>query len=229
MSKELEKYKILLDNGSFEGLRYVNQTKSRFESMRFCLDFLEKINEPRVLELGTTRSFVDGKFEGCNSDDPSYWNLEDFSRWDWGAGCFTLIFGLLSKSKLTTVDLMFDHLRRCKIMTDSLGISCEHVAMDSVNYLSSVNEKFDLIYLDTGDVWPIDYSSDLQLNESKVIVERNLLKEGGLILIDDVLNGAPRENGDLSNRLGKSEKSIPFLLDQGFKLVFEGYQYILSK
>lgn len=229
MQKELKKFKDLLDLGSFEGLRYKDEKKSRYESFKYCLNFLGKKNLPIVLELGTCRSFVDGKFEGCNSDDSGYWDPNDFSKWDWGAGCFSLIFGQLSKSKLITVDLMSSHISRCKIMTDSLGINCSHVVSDSVSFLLNTDEKFDLIYLDTGDMWPIKPTCDLQLREAEIIVKRGLLNEGGIILIDDVLNGTPREMGDLKNTLGKSETSIPYLLDNGFKVVYEGYQYILKK
>lgn len=228
MKKELKKFKDLLDLGSFEGLRYKDEKKSRYESFKYCLDFLEKKNHPVVLELGTCRSFVDGKFEGCNSDDIRYWSPDDFSKWDWGAGCFSLIFGQLSKSKLITVDLLNPHIERCKIMTDSLEIDCNHIVSDSVSYLLNTYEKFDLIYLDTGDMWPIKSTCDLQLREAEVIVKRNLLKENGILLIDDVLNGTPREMGDLENTLGKSEYSIPYLLDNGFEIVYKGYQYILK-
>lgn len=229
MIKELEKYKKLLDTGSFEGLRYEDEKKSRYESFKYCLDFLSHREFPEVLELGTCRSFVDGKFEGCNSDDPKYWNPSDFSKWDWGAGCFSLVFGQLLECDLTTLDLFESHISRCKIMTDSLNIKCRHVVSNSLNFLSSTTKSFDLIYLDTGDMWPIGPTCDLQLREVEIIVERGILKEGGIILIDDVLNGGPREMGDLDNKLGKSEYSIPYLLRNGYEIVFKGYQYILKK
>jgi hypothetical protein len=78
-------------------------------------------------------------------------------------------------------------------------------------------------------MWPIEYTCNLQLKEAEIIVRRNLLKEGGIILIDDVLNGTPRDMGDFNNKLGKSENAIPYLLESGFKIIFDGYQYILSK
>lgn len=230
MENKLETYKDLLDKGSFEGLRYEDPSKSRYVSFNICLEFLEKRKDASVLELGTSRSFVDGKFEGCNSDDLKYWNPRDFSKWDWGAGCFTIIFGQLAKyDSLITVDLIDSHIRRCRAMTNTLNIKCHHIVSDSIRFLSGTDKKFDLIYLDTGDMWPIESTCNLQLRESEIIVNRDLLKEGGLILIDDVLNGTPRDMGDLNNKLGKSEKSIPYLESKGFKKIFEGYQYILSK
>ena len=229
MTKKLEKYKDLLDLGSFEGLRFVDPSKSRYESFKYCLDFISDKENPNILELGTCRSFVDGKFEGCNSDDPKYWDPNNFNKWDWGAGCFSLLFGQLTNSNLTTVDLIESHIKRCRIMSDSLGIKCNHIVSDSVSFLLNSDKRFDLIYLDTGDMWPIKSTCDLQLKEAKAIVEKNLLNDNGIILIDDVLNGTPREMGNTENRLGKSELSIPYLLNNGFEIVYEGYQYILKK
>jgi hypothetical protein len=229
MNEDLKKYKELLDLGSFEGLRYIDEEKSRYKSFDYCLDFLKNIEVPEVLELGTCRSFVDGKFRGCNSDDSIYWESLNFSKWDWGAGCFSLVFGQLSKCNLTTLDLSEAHIRRCKIMTDSLDIECNHIVSNSLDFLDSTDNKFDLIYLDTGDMWPIEPTCDLQLKEVQIIINRELLKKDGLLLIDDVLNKTPKEMGDQENKLGKSEYSIPYLIENGYEVVFKGYQYILRK
>jgi hypothetical protein len=224
----LEQYKELLDYKTYDAMGEKIEEYSRYYSFKYCLDYLSKLQNIEVLELGTCRSFVDGAYEGCNSDDSKYWNKDDFSRWDWGAGCFSLIFGR-THCNLTTVDIIVDHIRRCKIMTDSLGIKCDHVVNDSINFLQNTNKKFDLIYLDTGDMWPIEPTANLQLQEAKTIYERNLIKSSGIILIDDVKNKTPQEYGDTGNKLGKSKYSLDYLLSHNFKLVFEGYQYILQK
>jgi len=230
-NKILDKYKNLLDTGTNEGLRYNDETKSRYVSFSKCFEHLSKIDSPIVIELGTCRSFVDGKYEGCNSDDKKYWNKYLYEQWDWGAGCFCLIFGQLLKDKgmLLTLDLMKSHLDRCKHMMQDLGNLCGYHQGDSVDFLKKTSQKFDLIYLDTGDMHPIEPTCELQLEEAKMIVERGLLNDGGLILIDDVLNGTPREQGNTDNRLGKSELSIPYLTKNGYEVIFEGYQYILKK
>jgi hypothetical protein len=223
---KLDEYKNLLDQKTFEGMGKDDEPKSRYYSFKMCLEYLQTINNPEVLELGTCRSFMDGAFEGCNSDDPKYWFPNDFTKWDWGAGCFSLVFGQ-NNCKLTTVDLISTHIKRCKTMTDSLGIRCDHIVSDSVKFLRSTNQKFHLIYLDTGDMTPIEPTAQLQLEEAKLVYERKLLYPNGLLLIDDVRNKTPREYGDVNNELGKSKYSIPFLLTNGYKSVFEGYQFIL--
>lgn len=224
---DIEKYKQLLDSNSNDALGYVDESKSRFQSFLHCLHFLKTQTNPSILELGTTRSFVGGAFEGCNSSDVKYWNPQDYTKWDFGAGAFTLLFGQLGYD-LSTVDLIRDHIIRCKIMTDSLNIGCNHYNENSITFLQKTQQKYDLIYLDTGDMHPIEPSENLQLEEAKLIVSRGLLKDGGIILIDDVLNHTPRTLGNIQNKYGKSTKSLPYLQNNGFDLVFMGLQYILQ-
>jgi hypothetical protein len=225
---DLNIYKKYLDETTFPAMGLDDETQSRFCSFQLCLDYLKTISNPEVLELGTCRSFVDGAFEGCNSDDPKYWNPNDHSKWDWGGGCFSLLFGQINCS-LTTVDLIAAHIKRCKIMTNSLGIKCDHMVSDSIQFLANTNKKFHLIYLDTGDMWPIEPTAQLQLEEAKIICERELLYPQGLLLIDDVKNKTPREQGYKDNYLGKSKYSMNYLLSHGYNSIFEGYQYILQK
>ncbi len=224
----IELYKKYLDEKTEQAMSGYKETDSRYHSFKYCLDFLENINCPDVLEIGTSRSFVDGAFEGCNSNNSIYWDPNNPSIWDWGAGVFSLIFGQAGFN-LTTVDICDEHIRRCKIMTDSLGIKCNHVVSDSVKFLKETNKKYDLIYLDSFDMHPINPAIEGQLEEVKIIVERNLLKPNGLILLDDVLNKTPREYGNKENTFGKSQKSIPYLIDHRFDVIFEGYQYIMKK
>ena len=84
------------------------------------------------------------------------------------------------------------------------------------------------MYLDTGDITPIEPSALLQLEEARIIVERDLLSKNGLILLDDVKNRTPKKFGEESD-LGKSKYSIPFFLDHGFEIVLNEYQIVLRK
>lgn len=224
----LDQYKQYLDLNTNNAMGFADEAQSRYHSFKFILDYLKNIPNPEILELGTCRSFVDGAFEGCNSDDPKYWEPNNFSKWDWGAGCFSLVLGLAG-FRFTTLDIISDHINRCKLMTNSLNIQCNHIVSNSIDFLNRTDKKYHLIYLDTGDMWPIEPTSNLQLDEVRVIKNRNLLFSNGLLLIDDVKNKTPREYGDVNNFLGKSKYSIPYLLDNNYRTIFEGYQYILQK
>lgn len=251
--QKLLPYKEMLDLGTNEGLRYNDESKSRYQSIKRCMEIIANIPNPRILELGTCRSYVDGKFEGCNSDDTKYWDPTDPSKWDWGAGMFSVLMHLCMPpdAKIESLDLIPSHLKRCMHMHATLpGIDAPNfiesselnasliygtthkisfTKSDSVAFLRNTKIKYNFIYLDTGDMWPIGPTCELQLSEAAAIIENNVLSPGGILLIDDVLNGTPREQGDILNQYGKSELSLPYLQDQGFKIIFEGYQYILQK
>jgi hypothetical protein len=71
-------------------------------------------------------------------------------------------------------------------------------------------------------------SASLQLEEVKIIVERGLLSETGLILIDDVKNRTPKKFNETSD-LGKSKYSLPFLLANGYEILMDEYQVVVQK
>ena len=76
-----------------------------------------------IVELGTSRSFVDGQFPGCNDDNPSYWQPDNPEVWDWSAGCFTRVFGELIQGtdiEMISIDLIPNHISRSKVMTQGL-------------------------------------------------------------------------------------------------------------
>ena len=87
----------------------------------------------------------------------------------------------------------------------------------SEDFLKNTNEKYDLIYFDTCDMTPIEETAQLHLRKSKIIVERNLLNNSGLILIDDVMSFVPNEHWEESN-LGKPKYSIDYFIKMFMKL-----------
>jgi hypothetical protein len=201
--------------------------KSRYYTFKYCYENIE-IKNPVIVELGTSRSFVDGRFEGCNSDNIKYWEPENKEKWDWSAGSFTKVFSnLFPFSNFYTVDLMRSHIERCKIMnSDKKNII--YSISSSEDFLNNFDKKIDLLYLDTGDMTPIEDTAQLHLREAKIIVERNLLADNGIILIDDVKSIIPKQHGEISD-LGKAKYSIPYFLKNGYKIEMSEYQYILKK
>ena len=231
----LETNKNLLDNAieyyfSIEEQKkyFGEKPKSRYYTFKYCFDNINNNVNPVIVELGTSRSFVDGRFEGCNLDDVKYWEPNNKEKWDWSAGCFTKVFSnLFPNSDFHTVDLMKSHLTRCKIMNSDRSNINYHTS-SSEQFLNSFKNKIDLLYLDTGDMTPIEDTALLQLREAEIIVKNNLLADNGLILIDDVKSVIPKQYGELSD-LGKAKYSIPYFLKNGYNVVMSEYQYILKK
>ena len=203
---------------------------SRYESFNFILNHIQKNNNTNILELGTTRSFVDGRFKGCNSNNTKFWNENEPEKWDWSAGMFTKIIGESFKSKkfkITTVDMCKDHLDRCNHITKNLN-NINFINSKSDDFLSNSDDTFDIIYIDTGDNLPVEENGLMHLMEVHLIYERNLLNINGLVIFDDVKNPDIHNSGE-NDPFGKYKYAIPYLLEKGYNIVFDEYQTILHK
>lgn len=232
----LDTYKDLLDSGTYDGQDWSSLPvlpKSRYATFKFAFEHLEQIGGNVVVELGTSRSFNHGGLIGCNSDDISYWHPDQPETWDWGAGFFTRM-AAISLSHLNpdihTIDIASSHIARARVMTQDFSHMITYHTESSVDFLRNCHfwNGIDLLYLDTGDMTPIEPTALLQLEEAKMIVHRNLIAPNGLILIDDVKNRTPKKFGELSD-LGKSKYAIPYLLSHGFEIVMNEYQVILRR
>lgn len=233
VESKLEPFKSYLEWGTYEGQAWPASQplpKSRYETFKAAFESLPQ--NPVVVELGTTRSFVHGGHPGCNLDDPSFWNPNQPENWDWGAGFFTRI-AAISLSHLNpeihTLDLLSGHIRRCQVITQDFNNISYHVA-SSEDFLNNCSfpHGIDLLYLDTGDMTPIEPTALLQLREAQIIVNRNLIAKNGYILIDDVRNQTPKKFGEQSD-LAKAKYSLEYLLNNGFEMIMDGYQVLLRK
>lgn len=232
----LEPYKEFLNAGTYEHSDWSNfkiLPKSRYETFKQAFQLFEENKGKVIVELGTSRSFTHGGHPGCNLDDTQFWTPNCPENWDWGAGFFTrMVATSLSylNPEIHTVDLIASHIARCKFMTQDYKHLIKYHVASSVDYLNECNfpDGIDLLYLDTGDMTPIEPTALLQLEEAKKIVERNLIAPKGVILIDDVKNQTPRKFGETTG-LGKSKYALPYLLENGFDLVMDEYQVLLQK
>lgn len=231
----LNQYQSYLEDGTYVGFdwsHFLVKPLSRYDTFKAAFNHFKNNNGHVVVELGTSRSFVHGGLIGCNSDDPKYWTLTQPENWDWGAGFFTRMAAeCLAHTNpiIHTVDIIPSHIERCKIMTADFNDYITYHVASSLDFLKTcMPESIDLLYLDTGDMTPIEPTALLQLQEAMIIVERDLLSVNGIILIDDVRNQTPKQFGEMSD-LGKSKYSIPYLLEQGFEIIANEYQVILKK
>lgn len=231
----LDRYKEYLDKGTYESFSLLPQSQwplSRYHTFKFAFEHFAKNNGRIVVELGTTRSFTHGGLPGCNQDDTRHWTPNSPENWDWGAGSFTrmaaeCLYHL--KPKIYTVDIAHEHITRCKTITKDFQDIMNYYVCSSLDFLAAVPAKsIDLLYLDTGNMTPINQTALLQLAEATLIVERNVLSDNGIILIDDVKNQTPKGFGEIDN-LAKSKYSIPYLLYHGYEIIVDGYQVIMRR
>lgn len=210
--------------------KYFNRVPlSRYYTFKYCYDYFNEnnLNKINILELGTSRSFVDGRFEGCNLNDKKYWEENNPEKWDWSAGLFSKVIAeCLPNTNIDTVDINSNHLKRCKHINKN-NKNITYIHKPSENYLKEYEGKLDVIYLDTGDMNPVEDVALLQLLEVQLIINNDLLSENGLIVIDDVYNPIPKNEGEESI-YGKSKYSIPFLISKGYEILMDEYQMILK-
>jgi hypothetical protein len=82
---------------------------------------------------------------------------------DWGAGMSTVLFGDYLKhygGKLYTVDIEPRNIELCKKVTEEFKDNIEYVVGDSVEFLKKLDDRIDLLYLDS-----IDYPYGEMLND----------------------------------------------------------------
>jgi hypothetical protein len=138
----------------------------------------------------------------------------------------------LTAGEIITVDINNNHINRCRYMTSEFN-NITYIVSPSEDFLNKFNIKIDLLYMDTGDMTPIQDTAALALREAKIIVEKDVVSKDGLILIDDVRSTVPHQfHPELitqRNFLGKAMYSMPYFLDHGFRKVMDEYQVVLSR
>jgi hypothetical protein len=215
---------------------YKDYLGKRYTSFQIAFNHLAANPQNIIVELGTTRSFVDELYPGCRCTDPAYWNEENLSQWDWGAGIFTRVAAEIIHSTdniLYTVDPLKEAIIISKRITEAFKGNIEYCNFSSTNFLLNIEGEIDLIYMDHHET--CEEGAILHLQDAKIIVEKKLLSDSGLILIDDVHISHNSEHpigrieNSQSDSLGKGKYSIPFLEAHGYKKRFEGYQVIMEK
>jgi hypothetical protein len=225
----MDKYFKLLDRYcQYDYSHCARDHKSRAYTFEFLWHEMLKRKHPLIVELGTTRSFVHGGHEGCMKFDTKYWFPDNPEYWDWSAGCFTRVFAEMPDKEFHTVDISKDHIWVAETMTKMFGGMNYHVS-DSLSFLVMFEKEADLIYMDTGDMNPIDETARLHLLEARNIVHNKIVKVGGYILMDDVRNPVPVKEFGEKSCFGKDKSSIGYFLQHGFDIVMDEYQMILKR
>jgi hypothetical protein len=186
----------------------------RLPTVKTAMDVLQSRHNIHILELGTTRSFREGRIE-THEFNP------DPDTWDWGAGCFTYTcLNLLPDAVVTSIDISQEALSVCQTLCSEHATRLRTKAIDSTTFLTRTQDQYDLIYMDHAEADRTDQTALLHLQDARIIVARSLLKPDGLILIDDVL--LPK------GQFSKGLYSVPFLTNSGFtELSHQTYQTLL--
>jgi len=71
---------------------YGSVPKQRDYTFNKCIEHFKNSDFINILELGTSRSFVDGRYPGVCSTDTKFWEPKSLEKWDWSAGLFTKYF-----------------------------------------------------------------------------------------------------------------------------------------
>lgn len=140
---------------------------------------------------------------------------------DWTAGFSTYIFGLALDGfgKLDSVDITPSNCEFARKWTSGFDSVTVHES-DSLAWLESwTGPKIDVAYLDSLDVDQPGHAEH-GLREAQLVLPH--LAEDGLVLIDDTF-------WQKAGWVGKGKLAIPFLQDQGFRIVYSGYQTLLQK
>lgn len=171
----------------------------RYETFKLAFDLLSDLPNHRILETGCVR-------------------LKD----DWGAGYSTMLFGEFCKlfgGKLITIDNSEQHMNICKELTREYSEHIEYVIGDSLDMLSEIKSKVDLLYLDSFD---LDLDGDRvpsqKHNLNEFIKSESILHEKSIVLIDDCFYGD-----------GKPRLTKEYMVNNGWKVVCELQQILLTR
>jgi hypothetical protein len=235
IEKKIAPYKKYLEEGTLGGQDWSSHLvtpKARDYTFQLAFEHFAQHHGKVIVELGTSRSFTHGGLPGCNRDETYFWTPQAPENWDWGAGFFTRIASECLEYLnpiIHTIDIHVSHINRCRLMTEPFKHFITYHVCSSLDFLRSCeSDSIDFLYLDTGDMTPIEPTAQLQLAEAKLIVERNVLSKNGIILIDDVRNQTPKKFGETSD-LGKSKYSLPYFLSHGYEIIANEYQVLLKK
>jgi hypothetical protein len=142
---------------------------------------------------------------------------------DWaGTGFSTYLFGayLMHRGgRLDSIDLTSAHCRFARQWCEVFGSTVQVHEQDSVAFLQNRHEPIDVLYLDSLDTYESGHAEHA-LREAQAAMR--CLHDDSLILIDDT--------EWLDQRfLGKGALAIPWLLENGWRMIFSGYQILLER
>ena len=232
---QLKQYAKYLEQGTYNDRddhwdKLAREFKTRDHTFAKMFKYFEDTEGKIVVELGTIRSYVAWPNEGCLKTDSKYWHPESPEMWDWGAGNFTLVAATclahLSPT-IHTVDIKEQAIQICKTVTKPFAHLIQYHLLNAESFLKTYSgPKIDLLYMDAGEL--DDKSAQMTKDQARIALERDLLSEQAQIVIDDV-NTPDHDPTEIWHERGKGRLVIPYLEQNGFKVVEEEFQVIMRR
>ena len=174
----------------------------RFDSFKETLRICHERNAKIFVETGTSRGKTKFFF---------------IKKFNWKDGMSTPIFAEYAfnvNGELHTCDISLKNINNAKKFTQKFSKNIYFHNKDSLIFLKDFNKTIDLLYLDSLDGHDVIASSEHQLNEIKIGI--NKLHDNSLVLLDD--------------KGSKTRLSINFLKDSNYEIIYEtNYQILFSK
>ena len=178
--------------------KYNHIKNTRYKSFEFALSEAKKRNHKILVETGVARGKIKFFF---------------FTKINWKDGMSTMIFSDYAKyigGMLTTCDIEKKNIRNAERFVKDNKEYVNFIVDDSLNCLSTFEQKIDFLYLDSLD-GQFNEASDHQLKEIKIA--KNKLSEKSLVLLDD--------------KGSKTNLSIDYMLSCDFKILNETKEQVL--
>lgn len=170
-----------------------------------------------IVEVGTNRTPLDHHIDECEHDCC----MEGHSSLILAPACeeFYSVDINSSSTKLTSEILN----------TFKLNNKWSITTGDGIEFLKSFNKKIDLLFL---DAWDVDHSDTGEKHLEAYLAACDKLSDRHIILIDDTDVGFDPSIGfftDSNGMNGKGVLLVPYLLKNGYELIFTGRQTCLTK
>lgn len=231
INKKLAKYKEHLEFGTYENQDWSKISclpKSRYDTFLLAFTHFAKMGGKQIVQLGISPLYTNSEHCIGQGNDNHQGNPTQKPN--------SLFFIKIASSCLMhlnpiiyTVDTDISAANRCKKMMEPFNPMHRIYIGSTIDYLNSCSSNsIDMVYIDTTDLISLESSAIQQLEQAKLIVEKNLLTDNGIIIINDVHNQNAIYYGDTSG-LGCSRYAIPYFLCNGFEVVVDEYQMILKK